>query len=238
MADESPIPFTSLESRTTENGRVHNRIAFIPGVQKDVWMMQQSHSGLGAAYEKWDRLAIVVDKTVYPRVARFYQLVPGAVEDKGVSPLTVPFVARAIPYKVPCFMCHPNGPRAVRPDTSAADIPLSFYDKIKIELWNIRIKTYGRVISTPTSESLKDPAKPFRFSQPLANEKLDAPTCRRCHNDKWYGRGYLTQQNIFAARFMVTNGFMPPPGFSASTEDLEILGVKKSAFATARADQR
>ncbi|MGE0172559.1 MAG: hypothetical protein AB7T49_07240 [Oligoflexales bacterium] len=211
-----PVAFMSTESRTADDGRVFNRVGFTPGWKQDVWMMQQSHSGLGRSYEQWDRLAIVVDKTSYPRVAKFYQFAPGQ--------LAIDRVSQPVPYRAPCFMCHPNGPRAIRPDFASDTLHLSLLDRLKVLVWNLRIKTYGRVAPEPVEENL-DQGKPFRFFEPIANAKIEAPTCMRCHNEKWYGRGHLTKQNIYTARFMVANGFMPPLGFSPSAEDLKVLGL-------------
>ena len=113
----------SLESKTKTGGDIYNKIKFIQKEKLDIWMMKQSHQGLSNE-EDWDRLAIVVDKSIKPHKARFYQLESG--------PLMWTGKAKEIPYKVACFLCHSNGPRAIRPSLESSVVPLSFKERLKV----------------------------------------------------------------------------------------------------------
>jgi len=63
--------------------------------------------------------------------------------------------------------------------------------------------------------------KPFRYSHPLANQKLEVKSCTRCHNGEGFlARNSLTKQNFMAIEFMLKNKIMPPLGFSLSEKDL------------------
>lgn len=214
--DRSPILIQSLESRTREGGPVFNRIGWFPGRRQDVWVMQQSHAGLKPAFHEWDRLAIVVDKTRSPKIARFYQFEPGQLEWNPQAKLK--------PFRATCFMCHSNGPRAVRPDLapSSSAAALSFKDQVRLLLWNARVKTYGRIVTDP-KEVLSTAAAitPLRYTGKSENEKLPVATCRTCHNEEFWGRGALTRQNFMSIGFMVENGFMPPPGFHLEKSEKE-----------------
>src|SRR5262245_39911744 len=112
----SPVTFRSLESVTETGAPVYNRVRLLPGWSKDVWLMNQSHEGLGhqgqsPEYAKWDRLKIVVDKTTTPYKAEFYQLEQGALIAEG----------KPVPLKARCYACHANGPRAIRPNFEATE---------------------------------------------------------------------------------------------------------------------
>ncbi len=100
------ILFQSLESKAIDGSADFNRIRWFQLADQDVWMMNQSHHGISAEKEKWDRLAIVVDKTTTPPTAKFYQLKSGPLvwsED---------IIQQRVPYKVSCFICHANGASA------------------------------------------------------------------------------------------------------------------------------
>lgn len=210
--DKDPIVFESLESKTIQNGPVFNRVAWFPGWARDVWMMQQSHKGLAPPFHEWDRLAIVIDKTTFPRSAIFYQIEPGALKWDPNAPMK--------PLHVQCFMCHSNGPRALRPQLESKDIALSAWDQARVILWNLRIKTYGRIESTADGDPLR-----FKFTGAFENEKLHVQTCAKCHNDSFWGRGSLTRQNFLAIDFMVSRHFMPPPGFALKAGERERISA-------------
>ncbi len=208
--DETPILIQSLESKTIEGHPVFNRIQLQSTSSQDIWIMQQSHSGLKASTNNWDRLAILVDKTKFPKTAKFMQLEPGSMEIES---------AREVPYKVSCYLCHANGPRALRPDFTSSLAKISVWDRGRIWMWNLKIKTYGRI---EASDSLKREGKPFRYPQAWLNEKLRVKTCERCHNDEGlFARGSLTRQNFMTIRFLVDSGQMPPVGFTLSDGERE-----------------
>ena len=202
--DRTSLLIQSEESRTFTDGPVFNRIKWISEPSRDIWLMQQSHNGPHAA--DWDRLAIVVDKTQTPKVAKFYQMQPGALVFEP---------QKSKEFRASCFMCHSNGPRAIRPAFDSPDAPISPWGRAKLVLWNIRVKTYGRVVVDP-SHAVNDiiMKTPFRHATAFDNETLKVKTCVLCHQDGgWVARGPLTRQNFMAILFMVEKGYMPPPGF-------------------------
>jgi hypothetical protein len=126
--DEQEVIIQSLESRTTEGKPVYNKIKFIKSEAKNIWMMNQSHAGLTKDLTKWERLAIVVENNK----ASFYQFEAGPLE------WSEDLLKKQVDYRVSCFMCHNNGPRAIRPDQQGLNI--SFYDQTKIFFWNLKNK--------------------------------------------------------------------------------------------------
>lgn len=202
-----------MESSTEEYGPIYNRISWIPGKNRDVWVMQQSQGTGEADFTKWERLAIVIDKSRSPKTAEFMQLEPG--------PLAADAFDRHREFRVSCGICHTNGPRAIRPaENGLSKYPLSWKDRIKVQLWNLRIKTYGRVLTAADARIGDKPRRiPLSFAGEFASARLELKACARCHNDRWWGRGPLSRQNFPSIRFMLENGLMPPLGFSLSDRD-------------------
>jgi mono/diheme cytochrome c family protein len=219
----SPVVFASLESKTSLGEPIYNRVALIPGWKKDLWVMQQSHRGPTPDFHRWDRLAIEVDRTRSPAVARFLQLDPGAMALDGSEP--------ARPFRVACFMCHANGPRAIRPDLESKQAALSLGERIAVGIWNWRVRSYGRVV--PADVHRQPAAVPFRNGDAFANEPLTLAACARCHNDKPSGRGYLARQHATTILFMVGHGLMPPPGRAMDAGDRADLDRFLTALPTA-----
>jgi hypothetical protein len=217
--NSAPVLIQSEESLTAELKPVFNKISLKPGFKKDVWMMNQSHHGLQAADSEWERLAIVVDKSGSESVAKFYQLPAG--ELKWTEDL--PELKTA--YRAACFTCHNNGPRALRPEPGASEVFMSWQDRLKIQAWNFRIKTYGRVVRAPEQDDLdKNLAVPFRYVRDPYNDKLNIKTCNYCHNDNGFlARGKLERQQMSTIEHMVDRGYMPPKGFSLSAKEKEQL---------------
>lgn len=227
-----PILIESAESRTREDGPVYNRIRWFSSRTRDVWMMQQSHSGVHAAPGQWDRLAIVVDKTATPMTARFVQIEPGSLEwpEKGMAA----FGMRRVPNRASCFLCHANGPRAIRPNLDSEAVPVSAGDRFRVAAWNFRIKTYGRIVADAEHER-EDPGLkvPFRVGGKLENEHLAVKTCQKCHHSApggWFSREPLTRQHATTIQFMVSGGHMPPPGFGLSEEEKARLEAFVAGF--------
>lgn len=206
FAYPSSVTFESQESKTGKEGPVFNEIRFFPGWSEDVWMMRQSHGGLALPRSKWDRLAIVVDKL--SGTARFYQVEPGELQLTGRE--------KKIEYRASCFVCHSNGPRAVRPRWGSPEVAVSFVDRMKVTLWNLRIKTYGRIEGTGVALG----KTPFRLPGRREDEVLTVATCTKCHNSQWWGRGHLMRHQSATIQFMVEKGHMPPPGFALSAQEL------------------
>ncbi|MGE4107387.1 MAG: hypothetical protein AB7F66_09260 [Bacteriovoracia bacterium] len=212
-ADPTSVSFRSWESQTTGGHPVYNEIRYFLGSRQDVWMMRQSRAGLNPPKSRWDRLAIVVDKTTQPPTAEFRQLPPGELAwDPSV---------KAITPRVSCLVCHVNGPRAIRPD--ANELPLSVWDQGRVLIWNLRIKAYGRV-RTKTDVALDAPLAG------LSTRKLGVKTCRYCHRESPWGRGELTARNRGTIEFMVKNGQMPPLGFWLGRADQRELDKFLAGF--------
>lgn len=211
--DTTPIFFESLESKTQDQKPIFNKVQFHPGFDKDIWLMEQSHHGVAIHQKLWDKIAIVVDKANKPYTAKFYQL------ESGTEPISMNL--KPVPLKASCYMCHPSGPRALRPNLDSHSVKLSFLERLKVQLWNLRIKTYG-----PMKLEADDPLGKFRMAESEANQDIQLKGCVACHSGKgWLARNVLTLQNRFTIKYMVENKFMPPVGFILSEEEeAEILG--------------
>jgi hypothetical protein len=209
---EEPILIQSLESKTVKGGPVFNKIKRIAFTDKDVWMMNQSHEGLTANPEKWDRLAIVVSKSS-PKTARFLQLPPGPLE------WTDELEKSRTPNRVACFMCHSNGPRGVYPDSQ--NLKVSAFSSLRLQLWNLRIKVAGRIQEDPRHAAEDEKLNiPYRFASKRDNEPLTVAVCMKCHRESGlFARGSLTRQNSIVIAHMLETKHMPPPGFALSDQD-------------------
>jgi hypothetical protein len=208
-----PISFESLESKTQTGAPIFNQVKFVPGWKRDVWLMRQSQHGYDPDLSKWDRLAIVVDKTQRPYRADFYQFTPG-------RKLVLAEPAEAAPYKARCYACHANGPRAIRPEFSSLKLRPGIMDRFAFAAMNLRVETYGRVLSFP-GQNFPGGA-PFRSSMPIFSRPLDMKTCLKCHSEHGIRRP-LKLEHIGTARFLVNRGLMPPFPFRASPEEIERL---------------
>jgi mono/diheme cytochrome c family protein len=209
----------SEESRTLSGGPVFNRIRKISRPGQEIWMMQQSHEGIDAPAERWERLAIVVEGASgsgdRPAQARFYQLEPGPLE----WPVAGQPLPRAREFRVSCFFCHSNGPRAIRPERGSTAAPLALMDRVRVAAWNWGIRRQGRVAVDATHDRL-DPGLrvPFRSQGVLENDALRVQACARCHGAS-DGRSPLLRQQAITIDFMVRNGYMPPDGRALSVSD-------------------
>lgn len=213
-SDFDSIFIQSLESKTKEGKPVFSKISWFSSDDKDVWMMNQSHHGINATGRELDRLAIIVDKTTIPKNVRFLQIKPGPLvwsED---------LIQQRVPYKVSCFMCHANGPRAIRADYNGL-VKNTFTEKMKILLINLKIKTQGQIVENSAHiDEDKTLHIPFRHRSKIENDPLLIKACTKCHNESGFlARGFLKRQNFLAIQFMVNNGFMPPPGFAVSEKE-------------------
>lgn len=213
ISDSQEVFLESWESRTVSGGSVFNKIKWFSFKDKDVWMMNQSHHGSQALKNKWERLAIVVDKTKSPITAKFFQLKPG--------PLEWADNLEQVPLRISCFMCHANGPRAIRPNYKSAFNPMGFKERVKVLAWNIRIKSYGRVVPHKSHKDTdQNLVPPFRWRSDYENEPLKISTCLTCHKEQgFFARGRLRRQNIPTIKFMLETGQMPPIGFWLSKEE-------------------
>ncbi len=183
----SPIVIESAESRTVDGKPVFNEIQWKMSGGKEIWTMRQSHAGKTLPKKNWDSLSIVMEDK-----AKFLQFDPAT--------------GKRMEYKVSCFMCHSNGPRAIRP----AEGSIGVLDQVKVSLLNLRIKLYGRV----KAEILPQIGEtPFRHEGKISNAPLELPRCTKCHNEtSFFARGTLTRQNSLTINFMVNKEHMPPLG--------------------------
>ncbi len=198
------VKFQSVESKTSMGQPVYNSIKLISDDSKDIWMMNQSHFGPNPAKENIDRIAIIVDKLKSPKVAEYFQLPAGELIWSDDLKL------KKIEYKVSCFSCHANGPRALRPDYE--NFQIGQLDRLKIKYWNYKIAGYGRIVES-ANQSIEDQVLkvPFRNRTNLDNQKLNLKTCTKCHNENdSRARGYLTRQNLVTINFLIDKKIMPP----------------------------
>lgn len=210
--DDQAVLFQSQESKGLGDSPVLNQVRYFNLPQKEVWMMGQKHQG-----EEWQRLAIVVSDVAGKKTAQFFQLAPGPLEWQENLPKKE--------YRVSCFMCHPNGPRVIRPESHSTLAPLGVKERAKIFLWNLKIKSYGRVEAHPQhAQEAASIATPFRHSGKRSNEKLKVKTCLWCHQEEgWFKRGELTRQNALTIEWMVSTGQMPPLGMKLSAVEKKEL---------------
>ena len=205
--------FSSYESKNAVGEDVFNKIKFFPSWKKDIWVMNQSHEGIDFPEGKWDRVAIVVDKSQKPYVSKFYQLKPGKLEfNQNIE---------VAPLRASCFSCHISGPRAIRPDP---EFKMSLKQKMLISLLNFRIKSYGNSKVKPGHKPLNEVGFDYNFK--YSKQKISLESCNTCHNEDGI-RGPLEIQNLHTIRFLVSKGKMPPWPFSISKFDKGlILGTR------------
>ncbi|WP_413290312.1 hypothetical protein [Bdellovibrio sp. HCB337] len=213
------IVIESEESKNKDLEPVYNEIKWIPGKTKDVWMMKQSHAGRNASPHQWERLAIVIDKTATPKTARYYQFAPGPLE------WSEDLLKERVEYRVSCFICHNNGPRGIRPVSDSPLAGMSWNEKLKIGLWNLRIKTYGRILFDKTHDEEDASLNVhFRWHGDPHNDLLKVPVCQKCHNeDGFLSRGSLRRQQIGTIEHLVAKGHMPPTGFQMTVQEKKQL---------------
>lgn len=204
LSSES-ITFESIESKTIEGKAVFNQVSFESRGEVDIWKMRQSHGGRLLALNEWDELMIKVDKKKRPYQVSFHQLKNGKESE----------------YQVSCYYCHSNGPRIIRPETNSESAPLTFNQKLQIGMWNLRMKSYGKVEIKKSSLLLNKNkrATPLMYLGKKDLEPLTLTTCSMCHHDSWWGRGKLTKQQTMAINHLVDRGEMPPWPFSLSENE-------------------
>lgn len=190
------VTFESKESKTGEDGAVFNSIHFKETETIDYWTMKQSHNGLYLKKHEWDHIEIQVHKSESPVKVSYHQY------NNGVE----------TSLKVNCFRCHSGGPRAIRPNLNSSQVKLNLKDQITIEVWNLKIKSYG---------SVKDVSNPWR-GHPHFKEKLKIKSCRSCH---YQGgpRSPLTKANAGSIIHLLKEGHMPPWPHKISKKDKEKL---------------
>ncbi len=215
LLNSQEISIESKESKTMNLKPVFNKIKWIVSKDQDVWMMNQSHHGSDADKIKWERIAIVIDKTKTPFQASYYQFQPGDLE---WSPK---LLKSRKTYRASCFLCHNNGPRAIRPQNNS----VSLKEVLIIAVWNLRIKTYGRIVYNPIHDQ-EDKASGvvFRHHEKGDNDTLQVKTCMTCHKESgFFARGLLSRQQRGTIKHLVENEQMPPKGFSLNENEKKEL---------------
>ena len=149
--DRTPIVFESAESESFGNP-VFNRVTWETRGGKDVWVMQQSHEGLNKEFQSWERVSIAVDLS--KKVAVFRQHVSGEIDPQKT------LHAKKQNYRSACYLCHSNGPRAIRPKWDSTFVQLNSWDTLRVTAWNLRMKLYGSIESAGDvaewSENIRD----------------------------------------------------------------------------------
>lgn len=196
------VTIESVESKTIEGHEVFNQISFKSQNQQDIWSMKQSHQGRSYPLNQWDELKITVDKTSRPFKVSYSQLQNG----------------KEVEFKVSCYFCHSNGPRAIRPNFESEKAPLDLTSKMALRLFNLKIKTYGKMEIQKTNLKIgtKERTTPLKYFGRNEVAPLQLATCTICHHDQFWGRGTLTRQNALPIEHLVKNNLMPPWPFQLS----------------------
>lgn len=210
------ITFESIESKTIDEEAVFNQVSFESQKHLDIWKMRQSHGGRHLALKEWDELMIKVDKRQRPYQVSYHQLKNGKESE----------------FKVSCYFCHSNGPRIIRPEIKSANAPLSLAQRAQINLWNLRMKSYGKVEIKKESLTLGGKARmtPLKYFGKNDLEPLKLSSCTMCHHDSWWGRSSLTRQQALPIAHLVKNGQMPPWPFKISAEEQQKLNDYLKGF--------
>jgi hypothetical protein len=200
------VSIQSVESKTSDGKKIYNKIRFSVQKGKDVWLMKQNHNEL---LGDWDELKIEVDTTKKPYIARYYQI-KNEVD---------------IEFRVACYKCHSNGPRAIRADYRSEAVQNSLIDKLQIFALNLKIKHYGE-IQTPQNVKIKDIYRkvPLKHTGTLENIIVGTKTCLFCHGSKSYmKRSALRLQQKQTILHLVNTDEMPPWPIKMDAEEKSAL---------------
>lgn len=211
-----PITFQSIESKTIDEHEVFNQVSLETHQDQDIWKMRQSHGGRNLPLKEWDELMIKVDRNKRPYQVTYHQLKDG----------------KEIEFKVSCYFCHSNGPRIIRPEIISNEAPLNFRQRMQIQLWNLRMKSYGKVEIKREAHLLagKKRITPLKYFGKNDLEPLKLSSCTMCHHDGWWGRGNLTRQQALPIAHLTKNGSMPPWPFTISPAEKEKLEEHLKGF--------
>lgn len=203
---DKEVVIESIESKTSRGGKVFNKIKLLSDNKEDIWLMKQNHRELKG---EWDELKIVVNKTKRPYKAYFSQLKNGIETE----------------FRVSCFKCHANGPRAIRPNLKSKIINNNFVDRILVFAWNLKIKHYGN-IESPQNVKLNEKYRkvPLKYEGQLDNKVIKVESCNLCHGTNSYlGRAQLVYQQKATILHLVRTGQMPPWPFKLFKGDQKAL---------------
>ncbi len=184
------ISFESKESKNQFNKNVFNQIKLKSTKYQDTWYMNQNHTK-NSFEDDFDQLKIIVDKK--NKKVNYYQF-----KDN-----------KKVPFSVKCTLCHSNGPRTITP-TSRSYENLTLNEKMILYYWNIKIKTYGKLINNQNSLNFED----------YYNQPLTINSCTKCHNnDDYLSRGSLKRGNFLAIKYQLENNLMPPWPYTISEKE-------------------
>lgn len=205
------VMIESVESKTLEGKPVFNKIGFESFKDKDVWTMFQSHNGKHA--KEWDKIQIVIDKTVKPFKASFFQYKDGKEAE----------------YRASCLMCHSNGPRLIRPVWKK----LKWSEKLQVAKWNFKIKMYG-LIQNEKERPLHGVKRvvPLGFQNKISLDELNLASCNGCHNGgkSILGRAKLQRQQAMTIDHLVNVKAMPPWPYKITESDEKKLEMFLQGF--------
>jgi hypothetical protein len=211
-----PVLFESIESKTIEDHNVYNQVTFESGNNQDTWKMKQSHQGRSYPLKQWDQLMIKVDKTSRPYKVSYHQLQNG----------------KEVEFKVTCYFCHSNGPRAIRANFNSIQAPVDVQGKLAIGLMNLKIKTYGKmeILKENLKIGSKERLTPLKYFGKNELAPLKISSCSMCHNETFWGRGTLTRQQALPIKHLIEEGEMPPWPLSLSNSEKKQISEYLKGF--------
>ncbi|MGE3611741.1 MAG: cytochrome c [Bacteriovoracaceae bacterium] len=204
------VRIESLESKTHQGHPVYNQITLKSEKFKDTWLMRQSHHGANYPLDKWDEIAIVINKKTSPATVSYHQYQNG----------------KEIEFKASCYTCHANGPRVIRPNYNSGFINYNWQDKLSINWMNLKIKLYGKVQIDKNNFKLKQNFRriPLKYFGERDTEVLNIQTCNYCHKESgFHSRGNLQRQHVETIKHLTKTGSMPPWPFNLSSKEKKEL---------------
>jgi hypothetical protein len=211
-----PVLFESIESKTIEDHNVYNQVTFESKNNHDIWKMKQNHHGRAYPLQQWDDLMIKVDKSSRPYKVSYHQLQNG----------------KEVEFKVSCYFCHSNGPRAIRANYQSTQAPMDLQSKLAIGLMNLKIKTYGKmeILNENLKIGSKERQTPLKYFGKNELAPLKIASCTMCHNDQFWGRGSLTRQQALPIKHLIQKRQMPPWPFSLSKSEKNQIELYLQGF--------
>ena len=213
LLSKQSVRFESIESQTTHGGAVFNEVSFHPSAEQDVWLMKQSHSGEKLPTPQWEQVLIKIDKRKSPYKVSYHQLKDGVESE----------------YRASCYLCHPHGPRVLRPNLESLRAPLNLKNRLSLNLLNLRIKLYGKM-SLSEQKIPFDRKVPLYFKDKNALAPLKLASCTICHHDGWFGRGTLTRQQALPIAHLIAKNQMPPWPFKLNEKEKEQIDLFLKGF--------
>ncbi|MCX6119181.1 MAG: hypothetical protein NT027_16715 [Proteobacteria bacterium] len=223
LKDQSkkPLCFVSEES-SYDLGVVRNCIVRLGPKQQRAWFMFQKINVSGEKKIIKNLIAIQMDMTK-PKTAsaQYLELDRTAFDRESLL--------KAVPFKVPCLVCHSSGPRVIRPTTDSYK-SMSENDRKLLQSFNEEITSYNSVATTSDGEDARLGLFPKNYEQ-LKKIKVPIESCRECHNQADGVRSELSLAQKGTIAFMSIHSgknrarpFMPGKEVQAlSKEELSCL---------------